>query len=335
MVTAVRKSAVQPDPGAVHVNRTLTNLSIAYDPIQDGYVADRVFPVVDVTNQTDVFWTFDKSYFLRDEVRERAPLTESAGGGYEQAYASYLAKKYSVHQDVPDEVRANTDMANADEGAQQWVTSQMWLHREITFANKAMTTGVWGTDVTGVAGTPTGNQVKQWNDAAATPINDIFKWSTAMQTVTGRRGTKLVLGRPVWDALKQHPTILDLLKYGQTAGNAAKATKEAVAALLEVDEILVMEGIYNSAKEGATPAYNFIGGKVALLVNTPARPALRTASAGYTFQWSGLVGSANNGVRIKKFRMDMLSADRIEGDMAYDQKVVATDLGIFFTSLIA
>lgn len=334
-MSQIKKSAVQPDPGAVHVNRPLTNMSLAFDPVTEGYVADKVFPKIDVANQTDSYWTFDRSYFLRDEVRERAPLTESAGGGYEQGLATYMAKRHSVHQDVPDEIRANTDAADADAGATSWVTSQLWLHREITFAAKAMTTSVWGTDVTGVSGAPTGNQVKQWNDAAATPIADITKWSTTMQTNTGRRGKKLVMGRQVWDALKNHATIIDLIKYGQTPGSAAMVSKEAVASLLEVDEILVMEGIYNSAKEGATPVYGFIAGKSALLVNTPTVPGLRTASAGYTFNWSGLVGAANNGVRIKKFRREALSADRVEGDMAYDQKVIAPDLGVYFATLVA
>ncbi len=334
-VHQIKKSAVQPDPGAVHVNRPLTNMSLAFDPVVEGYVADKVFPTLDVMNQTDSYWTFDKSYFLRDEVRERAPLTESAGGGYEQGLATYLAKRQSVHQDVPDEIRANTDAADADSGATDWVTSQLWLHREVTFAQKALVAGVWGTDVTGVAGVPTGNQVRQWNDAAATPIGDITKWSTAMQTNTGRRGSKLVMGRQVWDALKNHPTIIDLIKYGQTPGSAARVSTQAVASLLEVEEILVMEGIYNSAKEGATPVYSFIGGKLALLVNTPSRPGLRTPSAGYTFNWKGLIGTAQNGIRIKKFRMEHLSADRVEGDMAYDQKVIAPELGVFFASLVA
>lgn len=335
MVTAIRKSAVQPDPGAVHVNRPLSMMSLAYDPLTEGYVADKVFPGIDVSNQTDSYWTFDRSYFLRNEVRERAPLTESAGGGYEQGLATYLAKRQSVHQDVPDELRANTDELDADGGATSWVTAQLWLNKEITFAAKAMVTGVWGTDVTGVAGVPAGNQVKQWNDATATPIADIATYSTLIQSTTGRRGTKLVMGRQVWDRVKNHPTIIDLIKYGQTPGSAAMVTKQAVAGLFEVEEILVMEGLFNSAKEGATPAYSFIGGKSALLVSTPARPGLRTASAGYTFNWSGLVGSQENGIRIKKFRMEHLSADRIEGDMAYDQKVIAPDLGVFFATLVA
>lgn len=333
--TQIQKSAVQPDPGAVHVNRPLTNISVAFDPDLEGYIAHRAFPIIDVDSQSDSYWTFDRSYFLRDEVAERAPLTESRGGGFEQGLATYFAKRHSVHMDVPDETRANEDVITGDTSATNWVTGQMWLHREVTFAAKAMVTGVWTTDVTGVAGVPAGAQVKQWNDAAATPIADIAKWSTVMQTSTGRRGKKLILGRQVWDALKNHPTIIDLIKYGQTPGSAAMVTKQAVAGLFEVEEILVMEAIANTAKEGATPVYSFIGGKSALLVNTPAVPARRTASAGYTFNWSRLIGAGTNGIRIKKFRMEQLSADRVEGDMAYDQKIVSPELGVFFATVVA
>ena len=43
------------------------------------------------------------------------------------------------------------------------------------------------------------------------------------------------------------PDIVDRLKYGQTAPRPAQVTKEAMAALFELDEIMVMDGIYNAA----------------------------------------------------------------------------------------
>jgi len=340
MVTAavhtIRKSAVQPDPGAIHVNRPLTTISTAYDADTAGYVANKIFPVVDVEHQSDSYYTYDRSYLLRNEVKERAPQTESAGIGWERGTATYLAKRYSIHDDIPDEERANDDVGESDEAATTLVTQQMWLHREISFAAKAMITGVWGTDVAGVSGVPAGAQVKQWNDAAATPVADIRKYSTVMQSATGRRGSRLVLGREAWEALIEHPTIIDRIKYGQTPGNAALADMETVAKLMGLEQVLVMDGIYNAAKEGATPVYAFIGGKKALLVNVPPRPAKRTPSAGYTFNWRGLTGASGDaGIRIKKFRMEHLSADRVEADSAYDQKVVAPDLGVFFNTLVA
>jgi hypothetical protein len=33
--------------------------------------------------------------------------------------------------------------------------------------------------------------------------------------------------------------------------------------------------------------------------------------------------------------MEHLEADRVEGEMAFDQKMVASDLGVYFTSAVA
>jgi hypothetical protein len=58
-------------------------------------------------------------------------------------------------------------------------------------------------------------------------------------------------------------------------------------------------------------------------------------SAGYTFTWNGYLGGNNKGVRIKNFRMEHIASDRIEGEMTYDMKVVAKDLGVFWSSVVA
>jgi hypothetical protein len=57
-------------------------------------------------------------------------------------------------------------------------------------------------------------------------------------------------------------------------------------------------------------------------------------SAGYTFSWTGYLGASDQGVRVKKFRMEELAADRVEAEMAYEQKMVAPDLGYFFEDAI-
>jgi hypothetical protein len=38
---------------------------------------------------------------------------------------------------------------------------------------------------------------------------------------------------------------------------------------------------------------------------------------------------------MKNFRMEPIAADRIEGEMTYDQKIVASDMGIFLSAAIA
>src|SRR4051812_7942262 len=99
----------QPTPSDVHVNAPLTNISVAYIQDQSLFVADRIFPVVPVQNQSNLYYIFNKEDFLRDEAKPRAPSTESAGGGFNLTTASYAAVVEAFHKDVDDQVRANAD----------------------------------------------------------------------------------------------------------------------------------------------------------------------------------------------------------------------------------
>src|SRR5690606_11227215 len=99
----------QPTPGDVHVNGILGNISIAFMQNADDFVADRVFPTVPVSKQSDLYRTFDRAYWFRDEMQKRAPGTETAGIGYGVGTDSYLCDVWGVHHDIDDQVRANAD----------------------------------------------------------------------------------------------------------------------------------------------------------------------------------------------------------------------------------
>lgn len=327
-----------PTPGDVHVNTPLTNISIAFLQNANNFVASKVFPNIPVSKQSDRYYVYNRGDFNRDEMQLRAPGTESAGGGYTlDNTPNYFANRYSFHKDVPDDVRANADAAlNPDREAVAFVTHKALIRREKVFASNFFTTGKWTTDITGVSGTPTGAQVKQWNDATADPIENIRVGKRVIMERTGFEANKLVVGRPVFDALLDHPDIIDRVKYGQSGvGSPAMANADVIARLLGLDEILVMNSIENTAVEGQTAAHSFIGGKSALLLHSTTSPGLMTPTAGYTFSWTGLLGSGAEGNRIRSFRLEHLSADRVEIDMAFDMKLVSADLGYFWNTIIA
>lgn len=328
----------QPTAGAVHVNRPLTNISIAYSQEATDFVADRVFQNIPVEKQSDVYYTFPREYFFRDDFGVRAPGTESSGGGYEaDGTASYLCVTSAFHHDIPDEIRRNSDY-DQDRLATMLVMQKAMIRREVAWATKFFTTSVWAQDVTGVAGVPGANQVKQWNDAASTPINDIAAWRTDMKQNTGVFGNVLTMGQQVWDVLKTNPQIMDRIKYTGGPSDPAMITKEMVAALFEVDELLVMSATKVTSKEAAaTGTYAFIGGKSALLTYRPPSPGIFVPAAGYTFSWTNFLDAMGTdmGVLMTKYRMQPIWSDRVEGHMSFDQKLVANALGRFFTTLIA
>lgn len=328
-----------PTSGDVHVNAPLTNISIAYIQDQSAFIADKVFPNVPVAKQSDRYYVYKREDFNRDGYKVRAPSTESQGGGYDlDNTPTYYANVWALHKDIDDQIRANSDaVLNPDRDATQWLTTQALIRRENAWASKYFTTGLWGTDLTGAASSPSTGQFLQWDNAASTPIETIRAAKRTVAGNTGFRPNTLTLGRAVFDALLDHPDIVDRVKYsfqGQ-AGNPALTNTQVLAQLFEVDRVLVSDAVVNTAQKGQTEASSFILGKNALLSYAAPTPSLLVPSAGYTFSWTGFFGAGNMGVRIKKFRMEWLESDRIEGEMAFDQKLVGADLGYFFSGAVA
>lgn len=320
-----------PTRGDVHVNRPLSNISVAYAQRATDFIATSVFPIVPVNNRSDQYFIYSKASWLRSEAKKRAPGTESAGSGYDVETATYTADVFAVHKDVDDQIRSNADAPlDMDRDATEWVTHQMLLKRELEFVDSFFATSTWtgsttGSDLTG------GSSFTQWSDAASTPIDDITAQAIAIKEKTGFKPNVLVFGPEVWNKLRQHPDILDRIKYSQRG----VVTNDLLAALFDVERVVVPMATRNTAVEGATASMDFVFGKSALLVYSAPSPSLMTPSGGYTFSWNGYLGASREGMRIKRFRMEQNSADRIEGEIAFDMKVVASDVGVFFTSAVA
>lgn len=325
----------QPSRSDVHVDGPLTNISLAFLQSADNFIADRAFPRLPVAKQSDLYFTYDRGYFNRAEMQKRAPSAESAGATYAINTDSYLADVWALHRDIADQIRANADNpVSLDREATELLTIQALLRKEKEWTSEHFVTGAWTTEVLGVDSSPSTSEFLRWNDASSTPIEDVRTGLRSVQELTGFRPNKMVLARQVYDSLLDHPDIVGRLNRGQTSGPAI-VMRDSLAALFEIDEILVMDAIENTANEGATNVHAFISGLHAVLLYTPPSPGIMIPSAGYTFTWNGLLGGGALGARIKRFRIELLASDRIEIEMAWDQKKVSADLGYFFLTAVA
>jgi Phage major capsid protein E len=323
----------QPSVNQVHIDAILTNISVAYLQNQDNFIADKVFPLVPVDKRSNKYFKYTKNDWFRDEAQRRAGGTESAGSGYNLSTDTYSTDVFAFHKDVDDQTISNADAPlNPLREAAEFVTRRLLLRRELQFVSDYLTTSVWGTDITGVSGTPSTNQVKQWSDFAnSDPLEDIEAGKETILSTTGFMPNTLVLGYQVFRKLKNHPDIVDRIKY--TTANVVD--EQLLASLLNVDKVLVAKGVKATNNEGATDAYGFTFGKAAWLGYSNPNPSLLAPSAGYIFSWNGVSGGLGTSLGISQFRMEQLRATRVEGEMAFDNKVVATDLGYFFTSIVA
>lgn len=323
---------VQPDGRSLHINQALNSVSTAYIQRETNFIAPQVFPVVPVSKQGDVYWTYNKGDWFRSVAGVRAPATESPGAGWEVSQAPYYAPVYAVHKDLDDQTIANADnVFNLDRDAAEWVTMNLLIKRERIFMDSYMKTGVWGTTLTGVGAAPAAGQFLRWDVAGSTPILDINRRIVAMAGATGYRPNTLVIGPEVEFALQNNASIIDLIKYTQRG----VVTNDLLASLFNVDRVLTTWAVENVAPQGAADVIGFQNSKTALLCYTPRTPSLLQPAAGYTFAWTGLLGAGAMGTAISRFRMEAIKSYRVEGEMAFSMNVIGSDLGVFFDQAVS
>lgn len=328
-----------PTRQQIHIDKPLTNISVAYMQDASNFIADKVFPVIGVQKQSDTYFIYNRDDFFRDEADVRAKGTESAGGDYDVEQAPpYFAKKWAFHMDVTEEDRVNADNPlQPNQDATEFVSQKLLLRRENLWAQTYFRDGVWGTEVTSVDTAPTGDQILQFDNHASDPIGVITRENTRMAERTGYKANTLVLSPYVMNALRNHPDILDRIKYTQKG----IVTMDLLATLFEVEHVYVPWAVQSGNKKGEAnannpTAMNFIMGKHMLLMYVEKNPGLKKPTAGYTFAWTGLKGAGAFGNRIVRIPMPWLGMDteRIEGEMAFDMKKVAGDLGTFFKDVV-
>lgn len=322
----------QPTAENVHTNQIMTDISIAYIQDTSDFIADRVFPVIGVDNKSDKYYTYDQNDWFRDEAEVRAPSTESVGGGYSHSTDSYTCERYAFHKDLDDEVRSNyDDPLNPERDSTEFVTQKLLLKREVLFVSNFLTSSPWTNSYTGGADGTDPNFVYWSDDANSDPEDNVTTWQRAAKKVTGFKPNRLAIGGEVWDDLKRHAQIIEQVKYTR---EATQVSQTLVAQALGLDELVVAEGIKATNEEGGTESYSQIVGKEGLLYYVPDNPGLLKPSAGYIFGWEGFMDNPY-GVRIRDFRIERLTSDRFEGEMYFDLKTVAPDLGIYLDSIVS
>jgi hypothetical protein len=322
----------QPTSGDVHISAPLTNISIAYMQDQSKFIADKVFPIVNVPFQFNQYYRFDKNEWYSDEAQVRAPGTESAGSGFTLTTDNYACVTRAFHKDIDDPTRANADsVLSLDSAASRFVTNKLLIARERLFLSRYFTTGVWATELTGVTGAPSGGQFRKWNDYVnSDPLSDVEAGKQAVLGSTGYEVRDMTVSYRVMSVLRNHPKIRDQFKYT----SADSINESMMARFFNVENFYVTRGVFATGKEGGTRTTQFMAGDHVLLTYSAPSPSLLEPSAGYIFNWSGLIGSEGSGIRTKKFRIEQLEADRIEGQMSFDMKRVASDLGYMLASAI-
>lgn len=325
-------------PSNVHLDAPLSNLTLAYVQSQDNFIADKVFPVVGVDKQSDYYYIYSRDDMNRTgDVKKLAPRTEVERIGMSISSTTYTADVYGLGMDFDEQTLANEDAAlDIRSAGAQTLAMRLMIHREKQFAENFFAANLWGSQ-----DLVSGRTITEWDEANSTPIKDVTAASRTMQLKSGGfRPNTMVVGRKVHDVLVNHADILARLNGGATVSNTALVTKAKLAEIFEVENYYVMESVQNDNVEGAaSQAGSFIGGNHAMLCYTPSNAGLMTPAAGLTFAWNSIPGANNLGITVESFSDDALKrqqiAEMIQVKMAYDMKMVGSELGYFFEQIVA
>lgn len=337
-----------PDPTPRQGGRPdtlLTNVALAWAAQQgDIFIADKVFPQAPVSKASAKYKVFPRSYFLQDNVGPRPLGGYPRQVGYRLSEDSYFAEEDALEAMIDDRERANNEPPDRIERSKTTLlTSQHLIHRDRAWADNYFQPGVWSTDLVGVAAAPAGGQFLRFDNDDSNPIKEISLRSFGVGRSVGGayRPRTLVLGVDVYIALTNHPLIIGRLG----DNNDRVLTAQKLAAFFEVDRVLVPQGVWNSGPERETLAltedaadYDYIvGTKDALLVYSAPAPSLDAPSGGYIFTWTGLLGADafNPMAAVVRGRDDRAHSDWLHCRVAYDMKVVAPELGVFFSGAVA
>lgn len=271
------------NPSQVHVDTALTNLAVEYDGDED-FVADEIFPVINVANRSGIYWEWNR----RDRYRKHASAMVSTRGlpafvDYGNTQKTFKVSDYSLMDGIPVDTILNADpVFNLQMQSTETITSGLMLDREVRVAGATFNASNYGANTVALTSTA------RWDDAASDPVKEI---STKLEVPLGRPNT-LVLGLKTFIALQTHAKFTQWVT-GRSSSvlgpSEFRPNEETIAKAFGLDRVIVARGRYDSANSGQTASIGRIwNDDRAALIRVERSPNLRkTRAFGYTFRFQG------------------------------------------------
>lgn len=309
------------------VDPVLTGIALAYRNAE--YIADLALPRVDPPLPRQVFnykvWKKEEAFTVPNTAvgRRGAPSeVEFTASEVEGKTSDYGLDDPIPQSDIDQGMSQGLDpLAYATQGLSELVA----LDREVRVAAIYSNTGNFGTSTD-----LSGGGLHQWSDFVdGNPLADILN---ALDGPLIRPNT-LVFGRAVFTTLRQHPKIVKAVL--GNSGDSGAATKQQLADLFEVNQVLVGSSMKNTAKKGQAATLNRVWGKICAGVylnplNAAGPGGANVPSWGATFQYGTRIAGAKPDEKI-----GLRGGQRVRVGESLKEVVTAADLGFLFTAAIA
>jgi hypothetical protein len=253
------------------VDPVLTQIARGYQNAD--LVGDKLFPFVTVEKEAGKIPVFSKEafkiYFTERAIRANSNRISPEG----RSVVDFVLEEHDLEYPI-DYREAQEDVFRLEEHGTNVVTEAIRLRHEKMCADLAQNPVNY----------PTGNKItlagtSQWTDYSnSDPISDIDNAKEAIRGKIGRYPNVILLGAATYKTLRNHPKLLERIKYSQRG----IVTPELMAEIFDVPNVFIGRAVY------ADNAGNFsdVWGDNAILAWVPlgGEPTQFRPSFGYSLR---------------------------------------------------
>lgn len=333
-----------PNP---YVSKVMTNLVL--ERMQDfgpdgGFVGTQLMPFVPVQGVTGTFYKRNSVNFkeLPDNYFERGSKSPTMTlPDWSTSTQTYLCRDFAIAAEVAkadlDKSEAVVDVSRRRE-VKRAQDSLMLQHEKLIRAIVAAT-GTYSTDAphnfkTGVASGVGTDEFLQWDDANATPLQDIEGFITEAIKTSGVAPNFILIPKQVWAIIKYETKFINTAFTGQIN----VLTPEMFGSYFGIKNVFIPQTIRDTAALGEAASYDFVWRNEVVLGALPDEPSRECRAFGYTFLQTDLEGGApSNGPRVRSWEDQSKGRgvyyDAVE--MVIDREVIDPTLFFYLKNPVA
>lgn len=308
----------------VHIDQALTNISVGYK--NEEFIADKIFKTVYVDKQSDRYYVYGKERFRINDDR-RTPGSEANEIDWTLSDDTYYCDGHALRHSIPVEQTKNADkIFDLETEATELVTEGILINKEVDAANKLLDPNSYHPDLVFTFDGATRAKWSDYNNSF--PHEDIEKAKEEIHKKSGLTPNTLILSRPVFNKLKFHPKLRELL----SLNDRGIITVEMLKSIFDVPNILIGSALKSTVVDkNGNDTLGYIWGNSAVLAYIPERPGKKIPALGYSFEWKM---NGNLSVAVYKWFEEGKRATIVEVERYYDQKIVSNVAGALLADVI-
>lgn len=298
-------------PQSMHIDAALTNYAVKSG--QGAFAATRLFPVMPVLKESDVYYVYGDEHVADDTNMVRAAGTKAGRVEWSKTTGSYVAREYTLGHSIPQRLLDNADPAlNPMARGVDVLKAKVLLAYERRVATQATTQANYATALKAAAS-------GAWSSSTTAIEADMDTARNAVMKACGYEPNTLVVSSELAKVMKRNPGLRELVKYTDPSLLVNGDLPQTLFGL----SVVVPGARNNSANPGQTASMGFVWpATTAVLAYVDPAASLDAMTYGLTFRVSTY---GVQGERVKRWWDDETDSWVLEYGILQTEAVVSSN----------